>query len=57
MKDFLILTDSTADLPKDYAKEHNVKIASIPYSIDGQSYGKNKELNAEKFYELMKQGI
>ena len=35
---FKITTDSTADLPVEYLKEHNVGCMPISYIVDGVTY-------------------
>lgn len=52
---FKITTDSTADLPVEYLKEHNVECLPISYILDGVTYGGDKELDWKEFYRLMKE--
>lgn len=51
---FKITTDSTADLPVEYLKEHNVGCMPISYIVDGVTYGRDKELDWKEFYSLMR---
>lgn len=55
-RDYVIIADSTNDLPVSFAKEHNVEIISLLYEIDGVSYGRGKELSSEEFYKKMREG-
>ena len=57
MKDFIISTDSTADLPAEYIKEHNLFIHPLYYNLDGEIYGGDKDLTPEVFYERMRNGL
>lgn len=58
MAEFLIVTDSTADLPDEYLQEHGVKVMSLCYIIGGETYGGDtgKELEWKKFYEMLREG-
>lgn len=51
---FKITTDSTADLPVEYLKEHNVGCMPISYIVDGITYGRDKELDWKAFYSMMR---
>lgn len=53
---FKIITDSTADLPMEYLKEHNVECLNLSYIVDGETYGHGKELPYKEFYNMMRQG-
>ena len=52
---FKIITDSTADLPIEYLKEHNIGCMPISYIVDGETYGKDKELDWKEFYRMMRE--
>ena len=52
---FKITTDSTADLPVSYLKEHNVGCMPISYILDGVTYGGEKELDWKEFYAMMRE--
>lgn len=56
MSDFIIATDSTADLPKEYIKEHGIGILHLSCLLDGEIYGKDKELDIKAFYESVRNG-
>jgi len=51
---FKIITDSTADLPKEYLEEHQVGCMPISYILDGVTYGGEKELDWKEFYAMMR---
>lgn len=56
-RDYVIIADSTNDLPVSYTDENNVEIIHLLYEIDGKTYGKDKEYNPHEFYDKMRQGL
>lgn len=56
MNKFIISTDSTTDLPNDYIKKHNLSIMSLSYTIDGETYDRDHELDITEFYSKMRNG-
>ncbi|MBE6050727.1 MAG: DegV family protein [Clostridium sp.] len=57
MRDFIISTDSTADLSKEFIRENNILIHPLYYIIDGKEYGMGKEeLSIREFFKIMKEG-
>lgn len=56
MRDFIIVTDSTADLPESYISEHNIPVFSLSYTILDKTYNRDNELPYKEFYELMRAG-
>ena len=36
MKDFIITTDTTTDLPASYVNEHHLGMMSLPYTIENR---------------------
>jgi DegV family protein with EDD domain len=57
MREYIISTDSTADLPKDYIDQHNIFIHPLYYNLDGEVYGDDKLLTPEEFYAKMRTGL
>lgn len=57
MRDYIISTDSTADLPMEYVKEHNIFLHPLYYNLDGEIYGGEKNLNPKDFYDRMRNGL
>ena len=53
---FKILTDSTADLPKEYLLANDISCVNLSYIVDGVTYGRGEELPCHDFYDLMKEG-
>lgn len=56
MKDYIIITDTTADLPADYVDQHKLGILSLTYTIDGTTYSWDNPLPTKDFYDCMRAG-
>ena len=59
MKEYIIVTDSTTDLPASYADEYNLKVIPLGYMIDGKEYLNHldhRELSTQKFYSMLSLG-
>lgn len=56
MKNFIITTDTTADLPADYIEKHHIGLLSMSYIIDGETYTWDKPLPVKEFYEKVRNG-
>ncbi|MGB4659580.1 MAG: DegV family protein [Mobilitalea sp.] len=57
MRDFIISTDSTADLPKSYLEDNNILLHPLHYIIDETEYGTDiSELSTTEFYKRMRNG-
>ncbi|MGN0143041.1 MAG: DegV family protein [Roseburia sp.] len=56
MKDYIITTDSTADLPISYVTEHHIGMMSLPYTIEGKTYTWENPLPEKEFYSMMRNG-
>lgn len=52
---FKIITDSTADLPAEYLKAHDLGCLPISYILDGVTYGGERELDWKEFYKMMRE--
>lgn len=57
MEEFKIVTDTTADLPESYLKEHNIGCMFVSYTIDGTCYREDNAMEAGEFYARMQEGI
>ncbi len=53
---YIIATDSTADLPQDYLQKNEIPVFNLTYTIAGETYGQDKELPVGVFYNLMRGG-
>lgn len=56
MKNFVITTDTTADLPADYVETHKLGIMSLTYTIEGNTYTWEHPLPVKEFYTMMRAG-
>lgn len=56
MSDFVIVTDSSADLPSSYLKEHGIVTMSLSYTIDGESFYSDDEEAEKTFYAKVRNG-
>lgn len=56
MSKYIIMTDTSADLPESYLAEHQIPVASLHYLLDGVQYGEEKKLDEKTFYRLMREG-
>lgn len=56
MREFVITTDSTVDLPKEYMDEKGVPVLSLSYVIDGVTYDDMKGLPHKEFFDLIRKG-
>ena len=52
-----LLTDSCCDLPKSFYEENDIGLINLSCLIDGEVvWGKNKDIEAKSFYQLMRDG-
>ncbi len=59
MKKYIIVTDSTTDLPNEYAIENGLKVVPLGFMIDGKNYRNyldNHELSSPDFYKMIGEG-
>ena len=56
MKDFIITTDTTTDLPASYVNKHHLGMMSLPYTIENQTYTWEHSLPEKEFYAMMRNG-
>lgn len=56
MKDFIITTDTTCDLPAEYIKEHHIGMLSLTYTLEGNTYNWEHPLPVKDFYDCMRDG-
>lgn len=56
MPEFIITTDTTADLPNDYIKEHNIGIMSLTYTLEDVTYSFEHPMDTKEFYDKMRAG-
>lgn len=56
MKDYIISTDTTCDLPEKYLTENQINLLSLSYTIENETYDRNRELPEKDFYAKMRKG-
>ncbi|HKL78800.1 MAG TPA: DegV family protein [Mobilitalea sp.] len=56
MKNYIITTDSTCDLPEDYLSCHGLRVLPLYYNFNGTVYGGKNDLKPKEFYDKMRSG-
>lgn len=56
MSEYVIMTDSSCDLPKEYIEGHGLEVLSLFYNLDGTIYGGDNQLDIKEFYGKMRAG-
>lgn len=56
MRDYVIATESNADLDSAFVKEHDICVIPHYYTLDDEMFGEEKELTPHEFYEEMRAG-
>lgn len=56
MSDFKIITNTTADLPQSFIDENDLGLFFFNYTIDGQTYSADNDLDYKVFYEKVRSG-
>lgn len=57
MRNFIISTDSTGDLPSSYLEENNILVHPLYYIVDGEEYIPGvKDMPIKDFYQALKNG-
>ena len=59
MKDYIIVTESTSDLPQDLVDELDIKVIPMTFGFENESYlnyPDNRELDIHIFYDRVKKG-
>lgn len=54
MKEFVISTETNADLPVEFIKENQICVIPHYYTIEEEVYGDGKELTVKEFYDEMR---
>ena len=54
MSKYVVLTDSTCDLPEEAAKQHNIDIVCFKIALDGEGYPERVDFTPEQFCEMLK---
>ncbi|MBW9144799.1 DegV family protein [Clostridium sp. CM027] len=58
MRDFVIMTDSCCDLPKEYIYGNNIPFAMLPFSYNGREYldDLGQSLSHKQFFDDLREG-
>lgn len=56
MKNYMITTDSTCDLPASYYLEHQIGLMHLSYTIDNETFEGDHQLDVHEFYNRMRNG-
>jgi DegV family protein with EDD domain len=59
MSDFVLITDSSADLGADLAQQMDIHVLPLSFTIQGKTYRNypdNREMDPHQFYELLRHG-
>lgn len=56
MEDFMIVTDTNADLPQEYLESNKIGLLFFSYMIEDVTYGKENNLDYRDFYAKMRAG-
>lgn len=56
MREYVITTDSTVDLPKEYLQEHQITYLPLSYMIDGTTYKDMEGLSHKEFFDRIRNG-
>ncbi len=54
MSKYVVLTDSTCDLPEEAAKQHNIDTVCFKIALDGEGYTERVDFTPEQFCEMLK---
>ncbi len=54
--DYVIMTDTTADLPQSFIDKYDIQIMSIPCVMDGVTYTAENPIPMKKFYDAVRNG-
>lgn len=59
MQDYVIITDSTVDLPRDLTNELSVEVVPLKFNIDGEErydYPYTENMDIKEFYDNLREG-
>lgn len=56
MSNYIISTDNTTDLPKEYLDEHQLPLLFMPCILNGETFDAEHELPVADFYQAMRGG-
>ena len=56
MQDYVIVTDSTCDLPQEIVNKLNINIIHYEFTFEGETYLNSLDIDYKKFYKEIKNG-
>ena len=56
MSNYIISTDNTTDLPKEYIEEHQLPLLYMPCILNGETFDAEHELPIKDFYQAIRDG-
>lgn len=56
MKEYIITTDDTCDMPESFYEEHQIPYVSLNCMVNGQIFNKEHRADPHEFYEWMRSG-
>lgn len=56
MREFVITTDSTVDLPAEWLEERNIPTLKLSYTIDGETYPDMEGMSKKEFFDRIRKG-
>lgn len=56
MKDFVIVTDSAADMPREYYEKENVVVMPLSYIMNGETYKDGEGLSSKDYFDAIRNG-
>ena len=56
MNDYIIITDSSCDLPESVVEEFGIKVITLDFIIEGEDAQKNDAMDAKSFYKILRTG-
>lgn len=56
MREYVIVTDSTIDLPEEMAEQQGVPVLQLSYILDGETYEDRKGMSGKAFFDKIRAG-
>lgn len=56
MRDYVITTDSCADLDEAYLQQHDIQTVSLSCLLDGETYNAENPISAKELYDKVREG-
>lgn len=57
MSKIAVITDSNSGITQEQAKEYGVRVISMPFLIEGETYYEDKTLTQEQFYQRLQEDV